>query len=184
MKKIIRLAGWLRNYSYGEWLSGRIHMKYWRLLGLVVLTGFLGACASFQEQDYLQQYGSHGGRGQGFRVQPYQVDQEVHTCAPGKISGRITRLRVETFSQDRDPLLAVEVQTPDRGLVHVHVGPIWFLERHEADLKPGDEVTIQGFCSKLGGRERLLASEMVHKDQTLRLRDPQGNPWWENSRTN
>ena len=46
-------------------------------------------------------------------------------------------------------------------------------------LKPGDEVTIQGFCYKLAGRERLLADEVVHKDQTLRLGDPQGNPLWE-----
>lgn len=183
MKKMIRLGRWLRNCACGERLSGRIHLKHWRLLGLLVLTGFLGACASFQEQDYLQQYGSRGGRGQGFRVQPYKVDQEVHTCAPGKISGRISRLQVETLAQDMDSLLAVEVQTPDRGLVHVHVGPLWFLERHEADLKPGDEVTIQGFCSTLAGREMLLASEVVHKDQTLRLRDPQGNPWWEISRT-
>ena len=110
-------------------------MKHWRLLGLLILTCCLGACASLQEKNYLQQYGSQGGRGQGFRVQPYQVDKEVHTCAPGKISGRITRLRVETFSQGMDPLLAAEVQTPDHGLVHVHLGPLWFLDRHEADLK-------------------------------------------------
>jgi hypothetical protein len=184
MKKIIRFAGLLGNHSYGEWICRRINMKHWRLLGLLVLTCFLAACATLQEQDYLKQYGSQGGRGQGFRVQPYQVDQEVHTCAPGKISGRITSLRVETFSQGMDPLLAAEVQTPDRGLVHVHLGPLWFLERHEADLKPGDEVAIQGFCYKLAGRETLLADEVVHKDQTLRLGDPQGNPWWEAWRKN
>ena len=69
-------------------------------------------------------------------------------------------------------MLAVEVQTSDRGLVHVHLGPLGVLEQKEVDLKPGDEVTIQGFCSKLGGRERLLAGEVVHKDQTWRFDDP------------
>jgi len=152
----------------------------WRLLSLVMLSGFLIACSgSLQEHGYLQQYGYRGGRGQGFRLYPYRVSQEVHACVSGKISGRITRLRVETFSLDMEPGLAVDVQTPDRGLVHVHLGPLWFLERQEADLKPGDEVTIQGFCYKVAGEERLIAGEVKHKDHTLVLRDPQGHPYWE-----
>lgn len=160
-------------------------MPNWRLLSLVVLACFLVACsAPLQEQGYLQKYGYQGGRGQGFRITPYRVSQEVHTCVTGKISGRITRLRVETFSLDMEPGLAVEVQTPDRGLVHVHLGPLWFLERQEADLKPGDEVTIEGFCYKLPGGERLLAGEVKHKDHTLILRDPQGQPYWEAWRKN
>src|SRR5512143_1800992 len=108
-------------------------MKYWRLLSLVVLSGFLMACnGSLQEQSYMQQYGSQGGRGQGFRMSPYRVSEEVHTCVPGNISGRITRLRVENFPPDMEPGLAVEVQTPDRGMAHVHLGPLWFLDRQEA----------------------------------------------------
>jgi len=138
------------------------------------------ACsAPLQEHSYLKDYGHQGGRGQGFRTLPYRVSQEVHTCVPGKFSGRIIRLRAETFSQDMEPGLAMDVQTPDKGLVHVHLGPLWFLERQEADLKPGDEVTIQGFCYKLDGQERLLAAEVAHKDHTLVLRDPQGVPYWE-----
>ena len=42
-----------------------------------------------------------------------------------------------------EPGLGVDVQTLDQGLVHVHLGPLWFLDRQEADLKPGDEVTIR-----------------------------------------
>ncbi|MHB9071977.1 MAG: hypothetical protein ACYC6G_00475 [Desulfobaccales bacterium] len=136
------------------------------------------ACSvSLKEQGYLQQYGYRGGRGQGFRMLPYQVSQEVYPCVQGMISGRITRLRVETFTWGMEPVLAMDVQTPDRGLVHVHLGPLWLLERHEADLKPGDGVTIQGVCYKLAGQERLLAGEVKHKDHTLALRDPQGVPY-------
>jgi hypothetical protein len=36
-------------------------------------------------------------------MQPYRIAQEVHTCVTEKISGRITRLRVETFSLDMEP---------------------------------------------------------------------------------
>lgn len=154
-------------------------MKYWRLLSLVILAGYLMACSTlFQEHPYIE-YGYRGGRGQGYRMIPYRVPTEVHTCLQGKISGRISNIRVESFAQDMEPGLALEVQTPDRGLVHVHLGPLWFLERQETDLKPGEEVTIQAFCYTLEGKERLLAAEVIHKDHKLVLRDPQGVPYWE-----
>ncbi len=155
-------------------------MTHWRLFSIVLLGCFLMACnGSHKEQDYLHQYGAQGGRGQGLRKLPYHAPQEAHTCVQGKISGRITSLRPETFSLDMEPGLAMEVQTPDQGLVHVHMGPLWFLERQEHDLKVGDEVTIQVFCYTLAGQERLLAGEVKHKDHTLVLRDPQGKPYWE-----
>ena len=155
-------------------------MQYQRLIGLMAMAWCLVACsASIQEQSYLQEYGVRGGRGQGFRMQPYYVARETHVCVPGKINGVITHLRVETFSLDLEPGLALDVQTPDQGLVHVHLGPLWVLDRHMAGLKKGDEVTIQTFCYNLAGQERLLAGEVSHKGNTLRLLDSQGQPYWE-----
>jgi len=155
-------------------------MKYRRLFIMLILSGILMAFSPpLQAENYLQQYGCQTGRSFGFRKYPYGASKEVHTCMSGKVSGRITRLRVETFSMHMEPGLALEVQTPDKGVVHVHLGPLWFLERQEADLKPGDEVTIQVFCSKLEGQERLLAGEVEHKNHKLVLRDPQGVPYWE-----
>ena len=155
-------------------------MKHRRLLSLVILAGFLAACsAPLQEHSYLQEYGYKGGKGQGWRKLPYRVSQEVHACVQEKINGRITRLQAETFSLDMEPGLGMDVQTPDMGLVHVHLGPLWFLDRRETDLKPGDEVAIQVFCFTSEGQERLLAGEVTHKGHTLVLRDPQGTPYWE-----
>lgn len=155
-------------------------MRHWPLLSIVILLGFLMACSgSLKEQSYLQQYGSKGGKGQGYRMLPYRVSHEVHACVQEKINGRITRLQAETFSLDMEPGLGMDVQTPDMGLVHVHLGPLWFLDRRETDLKPGDEVAIQVFCYTSEGQERLLAGEITHKDHTLKLRDPQGTPYWE-----
>jgi hypothetical protein len=155
-------------------------MIYLRLLNVFILFGFLAGCAgSIRETSYLQEYGHQGGRGQGFRSSPYLVGQESHTCVAGEISGRIVRLRVETFARDLEPGLAVEIQTPDQGLVHVHCGPLKLLECQESDLKPGDEVAMKVFCSRLaGGQESLFASEIKHGDHTLILRDAQGNPLW------
>ena len=86
---------------------------------------------------------------------------------------------MESISPDLEPGLAVEVQTPDKGMMHVHCGPLKLLDCQESDLKPGDDVTMKVFCYKLaGGRESLLASEIEHPYQTLILRDAQGNPFW------
>ncbi|MEW6657310.1 MAG: hypothetical protein AB1424_01490 [Thermodesulfobacteriota bacterium] len=103
---------------------------------------------------------------------PYQVSQDVHTCVQGKITGRITQIQAESFSQNMEPGLGMDVQTPDRGVVHVHLGPMWFLDRQETDLKPGEEVTIEAFCYKLAGQERVIAGEVTHKDHKLVLRGP------------
>ena len=74
--------------------------------------------------------------------------------------------------------MALDVQTPDRGLVHVRLGPLWVLDRHMPGLKKGDEVTLQTFCYNLAGQELLLAGEVTHEGNTLRLLDSQGQPYW------
>lgn len=96
----------------------------------------------------------------------------------GKISGHITCLRAETFSMGMEPGLALEVQTPDKGLVHVHLGPLWLLEGHLPDLNKGDEVTLQTLCYNLASQERLVAGEITHEGNTLSLLDSQGKPYW------
>ncbi len=155
-------------------------MTHWRLFRILLLACFLAAySAPLYGQTYMQEYGYKGGRGQGYRKLPYHVSEEVHNCVQGKVSGRITRFRPETFAIGMEPGLGMDIQTPDRGLVHVHLGPLWFLDRQETDLKPGDEITIQAFCYKLEGKERLLAGEVDHKDHQLVLRDPQGIPYWD-----
>jgi hypothetical protein len=152
-------------------------MRHWLIV--IILSGLLMGCvSSIKEPSYLQKYGSQGGRGQGFRVAPYQVTEEAHECMTGEVSGRISRLKVEKFGANLEPGLAVEIQTADRGLVHVHCGPLKLLDCQEPDLRPGDDVTMKVFCKKLAGKETLLASEIKHGDQTLILRDAQGNPFW------
>lgn len=155
-------------------------MRHWPLLSIVILLGFLMVSAvPAQERSYLKDYGYKGGRGQGYRMLPYQVSEKVHTCVQGKINGRITLIKAESFSQGMEPGLGMDIQTSDRGMVHVHLGPLWFLERQEHDLKPGDEVTIQAFCYTFAEQERVIAGEVTHKDHTLVLRDPQGVPYWD-----
>ena len=96
----------------------------------------------------------------------------------GMISGPIVRVFPESFAEDMEPGTALDVQDKARGTMHVHLGPEWFLERQGLALKPGDEVSIRGRSYPLGGKERMIATEVIHRDQSLKLRDANGRPAW------
>ena len=137
---------------------------------------FLAGCSETQKIPYESK---QGGRGQGFRLQPYKCLADQAFAKPGVISGKIVNLVSETFACYMEPGLAMEVSTPNQGLVHVHLGPVWYLERQESDLRPGDQVSIQALCYEEEGKVRLVAAEISHKDHVVQLRDSQGRPYWE-----
>ena len=150
-------------------------MRRWQLAGLgLLLTIWLVGLAPIPAL-------TQGGRGQGFRACPYGPYQcpVKGPCLAGEISGKITRVLTETLEEGMYPGMAVVVDSKDRGLVHVHLGPVLFLERQEFELKPGDEITVQGLCYKIEGREHLVAAQLTKGDHTLLLRDAEGHPYWE-----
>lgn len=122
-----------------------------------------------------------GGRGQGFRPCPYSpyICPMKDTCKPGAISGKVVKVITENLEEGMHPGMAVMVHTTDQGDVHVHLGPVWFLERQDFELQPGDEVSAQGVCESAEGKHRLIAYELTKGDHTLHLRDAQGQPNWE-----
>lgn len=94
------------------------------------------------------------GRGQGFRPCPYTS----YVC----------------------PVKASCKPFDERGQVHVHLGPVWYLERQNFELKPGDEVTVKGMCEQeKGGKREVIAYELSKGDYVLSLRDSQSRPNWE-----
>jgi hypothetical protein len=146
---------------------------------VVLLAIFLAGCAQTQTIPY---EAASGGRGQGFRKQPYICNIDQADCKPGELSGQVTKITLETFECFAEPGLALEVNTPAKGMVHVHLGPLWLLERQELDLRIGDQVSIQALCYNVGGKSRLIAKEISHQDKTTQLYDHQGLPYWNAAR--
>jgi hypothetical protein len=137
----------------------------------------LSACAS-----PLEQYGMRGGRGQGYRLCPYQCSvPENVPCRSGTITGKITKISIEKFAEDMDPGIAFNVVGANGNPVHVHVGPLWFMEKRESDFKVGDRVTVSGVCYRQDGKHYLIAAKMTHNAHTLNLRDAQLRPYWEDN---
>jgi hypothetical protein len=122
------------------------------------------------------------GRGQGFRPCPYSPYSCPLSalCKPFDASGKVVRVFSETLEDSMQPGMAFYMDTQNRGQVHVSLGPVWYLERQEFDLKPGDKVQVRGMCEKeKGGRLQVVAFQVTHKDYVLNLRDDQGRPNWE-----
>lgn len=151
-------------------------MKESRIGNLVLLAIFLAGCAQTQTIPY---EAASGGRGQGFRKQPYICMVDQADCKPGEVSGQVTKITLETFECFAEPGLALEVNTPAEGMVHVHLGPLWLLERQESDLRLGDQVTIKAICYNVGGKTRLLAANISRRGHTTQLCDSRGRPYWE-----
>ena len=122
------------------------------------------------------------GRGQGFRACPYAAYQcpVKAVCKPFDESGKVARVLTETLEEGMHPGMAVVLDTKTRGQVHVHLAPIWYLERQEFEIKAGDEVRVKGMCEKeKDGKLRVVAYELVKGDHVLLLRDSLGRPHWE-----
>jgi len=149
---------------------------------LSVILAFLSITVLIACSHPLQQYGVRGGRGHGYRLCPYQCPvPESVSCRPGTITGKITNISIEKFAEDMEPGIGFNVMEADGNPVHVHVGPLWFLEQRESDFQLGDMVTIEGLCYHKAGKQYLVAAKMTHNAHTLKLRDAQGRPYWEDN---
>ena len=150
-------------------------MKRWQLIGTSVL-GLMVGCWAVAGPVWGQ------GRGQGFRPCPYApyMCPVKSTCKPFDESGKVVQVLTETLEDGMHPGMAVVVDTNNQGQVHVSLGPVWYLERQEFELKPGDEVRVKGVCEKeKDGKLRMIAYELTKGDYVLQLRDSQGRPNWE-----
>jgi hypothetical protein len=150
-------------------------MKRCQVVGTVVL-GMMVWCWAVAGPVWGQ------GRGQGFRACPYApyMCPVKNTCKAFDESGKVVQVLTETLQDGMYPGMAVVLDTKNQGQVHVSLGPVWYLERQEFELKPGDEVRVKGMCEKVkDGKLRVIAFELTKGDYVLQLRDSQGRPNWE-----
>jgi hypothetical protein len=74
--------------------------------------------------------------------------------------------------------IQLQVQTDEPTTVQVHVGPEWYLERQEIELREHEAVQVTGALAAVDGQPVLLARTITVHGHTLRLRDTQGQPLW------
>ena len=66
----------------------------------------------------------------------------------------------------------------DKETIPVHLGPAWYIEHQDTKLEPGDKVEVTGSRILSEGKPALIAAEVKKGDETLKLRDDRGFPFW------
>lgn len=113
-----------------------------------------------------------GGWGMGSAYQRMYNPQTVET-----ISGTVES--VDKFTPMRGMGYGIHLMVKtDKGIIPVHLGPGWYIERQAMKFAKGDKVEVKGSRVTFNGKPAIIAQEVKKDDGTLILRDDTGTPEW------
>jgi hypothetical protein len=98
------------------------------------------------------------------------------------ISGQVVSLETSAPMPGMVPGMQMLVQTDDGKSTRVQVGPAWYLERQDLDIKENTRVQVSGARAEIDGQPVLMAREVQFDGQVITLRDAQGTPIWSSLR--
>jgi sporulation protein YlmC with PRC-barrel domain len=98
------------------------------------------------------------------------------------ISGQVVSIETSAPMPGMAPGMQMLVQTDDGKNTRVQVGPTWYLERQDLDVKENTRVQVTGARAEIEGQPVLMAREVQFDGQVLTLRDAQGMPLWSSLR--
>jgi sporulation protein YlmC with PRC-barrel domain len=98
------------------------------------------------------------------------------------ISGHVVSIEASPPMPGMAPGLQMLVQTDDGQNTRVQVGPVWYLEHQDLDIKENTHVQVTGARAEIAGQPVLMAREMQFDGQVITLRDAQGMPVWSSLR--
>lgn len=88
-------------------------------------------------------------------------------------------MSVEKFTPAKDMSSGVQLLLKtEKETIAVHLGPSWYLDNQDAQVKPKDKVEITGSRLTLDGKPVLIAAAVKKGDAILKLRDENGFPVW------
>jgi len=93
------------------------------------------------------------------------------------ISGTVVSIDNITPMPGMRPGVELQLKT-SKSIIPIHLGPLWYLENQDIDLKPNDSVEVTGSRIFCVNQDVIMANEVRHGDKTIRLRDPKGHPLW------
>src|SRR5262245_2438164 len=92
------------------------------------------------------------------------------------ISGQVLSLETSAPMAGMAPGMQMLVQTDDGKSTRVQVGPVWYLERQDLEVKENTYVQVTGARAEIEGQPMLMAREVQFDGQLVTLRDAQGMP--------
>ncbi len=133
--------------------------------------GLLAAVRPALAQGWRGWRGSEGWAGPG----PYQRlynPQSAYSAA-----GTIVSVQSFVPIKGMAPGVHVMVKTSSE-TVDLHLGPVWYVERLEEQLQPGDQIEFRGSRVTIDGKPAVIATEIKKGEHSLVLRDANGIPAW------
>jgi hypothetical protein len=139
----------------------------------VALLGILGGTGAYAQQAQNQccQKGATSGK-MSARTGRMFNPQTVET-----IRGEVLQVQQATPAQGRGRGVHLMVKT-DQGNIPVHLGPAWFIENQQIQIKPHDQIEVKGSRVTFQGQPALIAQQVTVGDEVLQLRDATGRPAW------
>jgi len=98
------------------------------------------------------------------------------------INGQIVSIETSAPMSGMAPGMQMLVQTDDGKSTRVQVGPAWYLERQDLDIKENTRVQVTGARAEIEGQPVLMARDVQFDGQVITLRDAQGMPMWSSLR--
>ncbi len=99
------------------------------------------------------------------------------------LKGEVTSKDILTPPKGRGryPTVGMTLKT-DQGVVYVHLGPQWSMDKQDLTIEVGDTVEVTGSRITVDGNPVLLASSVKKGEKTWQFRDQQGFPYWSGRR--
>ncbi len=89
---------------------------------------------------------------------------------------------IEKINTTRGSNSTVEILIRGRSnkVCRVELAPYWYIYSKHFKLPKGEKVKVRGFLKREGDSYRMLATEVIYNDNSLKLRNKQGTPLWGN----
>jgi hypothetical protein len=146
-------------------------MRTKSIIGIVVAVTMLFTATAAVAQKWKGWRGS-GGWGMGSQYQRMYNPATVET-----LSGTVESVDKVTPMKGMHSGIHLALKT-DKGIVDVHLGPEWYIERLDTKIQKGDDIEVKGSRVTIAGKPAIIAAEVKKGDNVLVLRDTNGIPAW------
>jgi len=136
------------------------------IIGLIGHFSWIHASSSWQNW--------RGSRGWGLST-PYQKMYQAKDVII--LSGEVLRVEKQVPMKGMCSGIFLTVKTGSETLP-VHLGPLWYIERLDYRISPGDKVEVKGARVSFNQKPTIIAAEIRDGSRVLILRDNVGIPVW------
>jgi hypothetical protein len=147
-------------------------MKITNIIASVLITAVMSllTVTAFAAQE--KSVRGSGGWGMGGAYQRMYNPATVET-----VTGKVTAVERAVPMKGMGSGIHLQLKT-DKETIPVHLGPAWYIQRLDEEIRQGDTIEVTGSRVTVAGKPAIIAAEVKKGDALLTLRDNSGTPAW------